>query len=99
MIRWILVVMAMVAVTACSGVRTTDRTYSAHAENFNILFVQIPGGDTQQRAMALVPDGGDIKTINSSPKDTSSLIGVINRLIGIDITFINGSTNKEEPAK
>jgi hypothetical protein len=99
MIKWILVGMALLTVSACSGVRTTDQTYSAHAENFNILFLQIPGGDTQERAMTLVPEGGDIKTIDSSPKDTSSLIGFINRLIGIDITFINGSTGKEAPAK
>lgn len=99
MIRWALVGMAMVASTACSGVRTTDQTYSAHAESFNILFLQIPGGDTQQRAMALVPEGGEIQTISSAPKDTSSLIGVINRIIGIDITFINGSTKKEAAAK
>jgi hypothetical protein len=96
MIRWALAGAALLAIAACSGVRTTDQTYSAHAENFNILFLQIPGGDTQQRAMALVPEGGDIKTINSSPKDTSSLIGFINRLIGVDITFINGSTQKEQ---
>lgn len=97
--NWTLVGMALLMVAACSGVRTTDQTYSAHAENFNILFLQIPGGDTQARAMALVPEGGEITTINSSPKDTSSLIGFINRLIGVDITFINGSTAKEAPAK
>lgn len=96
MIKMTLVGMALLAVTACSGVRTTDQTYSAHAENFNLLFFQIPGGDTQQRAMGLVPEGSDIKTINSSPKDVTSVLGFFNRLLGLDITFINGSNTKEE---
>ncbi|MBK8163576.1 MAG: tRNA modification GTPase [Gammaproteobacteria bacterium] len=95
MVKAALMVLALLAVTACSGIRTTDHSYSAHAENFNILFLQIPGGDTQQRAMELVPEGSDIVTMTSTPKDTSSLIGFINRLLGIDITFINGATGKE----
>ncbi|MGE3481722.1 MAG: tRNA modification GTPase [Gammaproteobacteria bacterium] len=95
MVKAALIGMALLAVSACSGIRTTDHSYSAHAENFNILFFQIPGGDTQQRAMELVPEGSDVVTMTSTPKDTSSLIGFINRLIGIDITFINGSTAKE----
>jgi hypothetical protein len=95
MIKMTLMGMALLAVTACSGIRTADQTYSAHAESFNILFLQIPGGDTQQRAMELVPEGGEITTIDSTPKDVTSLLGFINRLIGIDITFINGSTRTE----
>jgi len=95
MMKWLVASLAVCALAACSGVRTTGDSYSAHAENFNILFLQIPGGDTQQRAMDLVPEGSDVITMTSSPKDTSSLIGFINRLIGIDITFVNGSTKKE----
>ena len=95
MFRKIVLAVALINLTACSGLRTTDDAYSAHAENFNILFLQIPGGDTQKRAMALVPEGSKINTINSAPKDTTSLIGFINRLIGIDITFINGTINKQ----
>lgn len=96
MFRKIILITALINLTACAGVRTTDQAYSAHAENFNILFMQIPGGDTQERAMKLVPEGSEIKTINSAPKDTTSLLGFINRLIGIDITFINGTLGKEE---
>ncbi|MCC6207428.1 MAG: tRNA modification GTPase [Gammaproteobacteria bacterium] len=93
--KWLVAGLAVCVLTACSGIRTTDDNYSAHAENFNILFLQIPGGDTQQRAMELVPEGSDVITMTSTPKDPSSLIGFINRLIGIDITFVNGSTKKE----
>lgn len=92
--KQILFALVLLNLTACSGLRTTDQSFSAHAENFNILFMQIPGGDTQKRAMALVPEGGDVKTIASSPTDLTSAIGFINRLIGVDFTFINGSTRK-----
>ena len=96
MFRKIILVVALINLTACAGFRTTDQTYSAHAENFNILFFQIPGGDTQERAMKLVPEGSEITTIDSAPKDVTSLFGFINRLIGIDITFINGTLKKDK---
>jgi len=53
--------------------------------------MQIPGGDTQQRAMELVPEGSEIKSISSSPKEITSVIGFISRLIGFDFTFIEGT--------
>jgi hypothetical protein len=91
----IALITALINLTACSGLRTTDGTFSAHAENFNILFLQIPGGDTQKRAMELVPKNSQIVTVNSSPNDVTSLIGFIIRLIGADFTFVNGTIKKE----
>ena len=95
MIKYLVYVAAIVSMTACSGMRTTGDTYATHAENFNILFLQIPGGDTQKRAMELVPKGGEITTINSMPNDLTSVISVINRIIGIDITTIDGTISKK----
>jgi hypothetical protein len=95
MFRKIVLVAALINLTACSGLRTTDGAFSAHAENFNILFLQIPGGDTQKRAMELVPANGRVITVNSSPTDVTSLIGFISRLIGADFTFINGAIKKD----
>lgn len=94
MLKKIVFVTALINLTACSGLRTTNDTFSAHAENFNILFLQIPGGDTQKRAMELVPKDSQIITVNSSPTDVTSLIGFISRLIGADFTFINGTMKK-----
>lgn len=91
MLKKIVFVAALINLAACSGLRTTNDTFSAHAENFNILFLQIPGGDTQKRAMGLVPKDSQIITVNSSPTDVTSLIGFISRLIGADFTFINGT--------
>ena len=86
---------ALINLAACSGLRTTDGAFSAHAENFNILFLQLPGGDTQKRALELVPEKSQIITVNSSPTDVTTLIGFITRLIGADFTFISGTLKKE----
>jgi hypothetical protein len=94
MLKKIMLFAALINLAACSGLRTTDGTFSAHAENFNILFLQIPGGDTQKRAMELVPKNSQIITVNSTPTDVTSLIGFITRLIGADFTFINGTITK-----
>lgn len=95
MIKKILLVTVLINLAACSGLRTTDDAYSAHAENFNILFLQIPGGDTQKRAMELVPAASEIKTLNSSPNDVTSVVGFLTRLLGFDITVINGTISKK----
>ena len=95
MFKNIVLLAALINLAACSGLRTTDGAFSAHAENFNILFLQIPGGDTQKRALELVPKDSKIITVNSTPTDVTSLIGFITRLIGADFTFINGTLKKE----
>jgi len=74
----------------CSGIRTTDQSFSAHAENFNFLYLQFPGGDTQERAMALMPKGAKIDTFYSTPHDNTSLLGILSRLIGMEHTTITG---------
>jgi len=61
----------MALLGGCSGLRASEKSYSAHAENFKFLSFQIPGGDTQERALALVPEGGGIVTQSSSPIDLS----------------------------
>jgi len=95
MFKKIVLLSVLINLAACSGLRTTDGAFSAHAENFNILFLQIPGGDTQKRALALVPKDSQIITVNSTPTDVTSLIGFITRLIGADFTFVNGTVKKE----
>lgn len=87
MFKKILLFAALTNLAACSGLRTTDGAFSTHAENFNILFLQIPGGDTQKGALELVPKDSKIITVNSTPTDVTSLIGFITRLIGADFTI------------
>lgn len=82
--------LSLTLLAGCSGLRTTDTTFMAHAENFNFLFLQIPGGDSQQRAMDLMPENAHIDTLISTPDDMTSFLGVLNRIIGLDYTTING---------
>lgn len=85
-----ILLLSILLLSGCSGLRTTDTTFMAHAENFNFLFLQIPGGDSQARAMALMPEGAQIDTLISTPDDMTSFLGVLNRIIGLDYTTING---------
>jgi len=88
-----LILLSVLLINGCSGLRTTDSTFMAHAENFNFMFLQIPGGDSQERAMALMPEGAEIDTLISTPDDMTSFLGVLNRIIGLDYTTINGRIN------
>ncbi|WP_028865338.1 hypothetical protein [Psychromonas aquimarina] len=85
----------VIGLTGCSGHRTNEETFTTHAESFNILFLQIPPSDTQTRALALAPEGAKIETITTTPNDVTSVSGVLNRIIGVDRTTINGSIDKE----
>ena len=80
----------VIGLSGCSGIRQTDAAFDAHAENVNVLFMQFPGGDTQERAMELTPKNAEIVTIKSTVSDTSSFLGVLNRIIGVDQTKIAG---------
>ena len=86
--------LAAALLSGCSGMRTTETTFSTHAENFNLLYMQFPGGDTQERAMALLPEGAKIDTLYSTPHDNTSFFGVVSRLIGMEHTTINGRIEK-----
>lgn len=86
-------VFSVLFITACSGVTHNQEVFSSHAESVNLLGLQIPG-NTMIRATALVPANSEIKTIKATPNDTSSVVGVINRIIGIDSVKISGEMNK-----
>lgn len=91
----ITVAISIVLLSGCSGMRTTDTTFSAHAENFNFLYMQFPGGDTHERALALLPEGAEIKTLYSTPHDNTSFFGVMLRLFGMEHTTIHGTIEKD----
>jgi len=77
------------SLAGCSGITHNDDVYTAHAESFNIVGLQIPG-NTQDRAMELVPEGATVDTIQSTNSDTDSALGIINRILGVDYVQIGG---------
>ncbi len=90
----LITVLTLGLLSGCSGVRTTNSTFSAHAENFNFLYMQIPGGDTQERALELLPEGAQIDTLYSTPHDNTSFFGIFSRIIGVEHTTVNGQIKK-----
>lgn len=77
------------SLAGCSGITHNDDVYTAHAESFNIVGLQIPG-NTQDRAMELVPEGATVDTIQSTNSDTDSALGIMNRILGVDYVQIGG---------
>lgn len=95
-LRGLLVIGIMACVlSGCSGMRTTDRSFSVHAENFNFLYMQFPGGDTHERALDMLPEGAVIDTFYSTPHDNTSLFGVLLRILGMEHTIITGRIEKD----
>ena len=85
----LLCILGVMSLAGCSGITHNDEVYTAHAESFNIVGLQIPG-NTQDRAMDLVPEGATVETIRSTDSDTDSALGIINRIIGIDYVQVGG---------
>jgi hypothetical protein len=75
---------------SCAGVQTTSTSFAAHAESFVIFGYEIPGEDITA-AEALVPQGATIVTMTSTPDDWTSIMGVINNIMGIQRTSISGT--------
>ncbi|SMY16267.1 hypothetical protein [Photobacterium aquimaris] len=82
-------ILGIISLTGCSGISHNDEVFTAHAESFNIVGFQVPG-NTQDRVMKLVPKGATIKTIKSTDSDTSSALGIINRILGVDYVQVSG---------
>ncbi len=83
----------MLATSGCSGIRKTDSTFMTHAESIRIVGYSIPGND-QERAKELVPAGANIVTVQSTPADWTSVVGIIGNILWINATQISGTIEK-----
>lgn len=79
--------------SGCSGIRKTDSSFTTHAESFRIVGYSIPGDD-QARARALVPANANIVSMESTPADWTSVLGVIGNILWIHHSEISGTTEK-----
>ncbi len=91
--KFVLITIVALALSSCTGMRRSGDQFSAHAESFNILGLQIPEDD-YKNAMKQVPAGAEIHTIESTPNDWTSVIGGLNKILGISITRISGKTSR-----
>lgn len=87
--KWIVAV-GLFALAGCSGVRQSNGTFVAHAECFRIVGIAIPADD-QQAALDLVPAGGKITNVSSTPADWTSFAGFFGNLFWFNWTTIGGT--------
>ena len=76
---------------SCSGMRKSGDQYTVHAEAFNIVGFQIPECD-YAKANSMIPKGASVHTVSTTSNDWTSVIGVINKIVGFSETQISGST-------
>lgn len=90
-----LLILSLIALGAssCTGIRRSGEQFTAHAEAFNILGLQLPEDD-YKAAMKQVPAGANIHTINATANDWTSVWGGLNRIIGFSFTQISGKVSK-----
>lgn len=79
--------------SACSGIRSTNSTFVAHAESFRILGFPIPEDD-QEAAKRLIPAGANVENVSSTPADWTSVWGGLLNIIGFHGTTIGGTVSK-----
>ncbi len=89
----IFIILTALLLSACSGMRQSGDSFTLHAESLNLIGFRIPGDD-HQRAQQALPKGAEVHTVISSPSDWTSVLGVINRIIGVSITEISGEIKK-----
>ena len=90
MIKNLLLLGTVVALSACSGIRQTNNQFTTHAEAFRIVGIAIPHDD-QQAARELVPQGAKITDVHSTPADWTSVLGFLGNLIGFHSTSVSGT--------
>ena len=75
------------ATVGCRGYRETGTTITAHAECFRLFGWAIPDDD-QAAARELIPTGATITNIESTPADTTSIMGLFGNLFWFHRTTI-----------
>jgi|LakMenEpi03Aug12_release.lakeMendotaPanAssembly.Ray.scaffolds.fasta_scaffold2410586_1 hypothetical protein len=93
MTKKLVIILALVALSSCTGIRRSGEQFTAHAEAFNILGLQIPEDDYKS-AMKQVPAGAEIHTVNATANDWTSVLGGLNKILGFSFTQISGKVSK-----
>jgi|GEM_PF-2471539 hypothetical protein len=86
-----LLIVAGVLLAGCSEVQQYNKRFTATGYSMNLFFLQIPK-DPKVLAAERVPSGSTVTNVNSAAQDWHSLPGFLNRLLGMGITQIGGTT-------
>ena len=90
MLKKTLLLLIAAALSACAGIRQTNNQFTTHAESLRIIGIAIPRDD-QKAARDLVPEGGKITDVVSTPADWTSLIGILRNVLGFHQTSVSGT--------
>ncbi len=85
-----IVAAALLLITGCAGIRQTDNTFQTQAMSLHLFGFPIPEDDLAA-AEALVPAGATITTVSSTPKDWTSIQGILSNIYGIHFSSIGGT--------
>jgi hypothetical protein len=80
--------LAVATMASCAGTRTTADHTTSHAVAFNLFGLPLIGND-YDAAWEQVPAGATIHTVVTSPKDWTSLPGILNNIMGVTSTQVS----------
>ncbi|HXE96890.1 MAG TPA: hypothetical protein VN642_10820 [Dongiaceae bacterium] len=85
---------SLLMLTGCAELHQHQGRFAATGSSANILFFQIPQ-DPILSAQEKVPAGAAITNVNSTPNDWTTLLGFFNRLFGVGLVQIGGTTGAQ----
>jgi hypothetical protein len=94
LVRSVFALAPLLALTACAGTRSSGDLTTAYATSFNLVGLSIPFND-YEKAESMVPENADIETIIANPRDWSSIMGILNSILGFSSTQISWAVEKE----
>ena len=90
--------MFLMGMTGCSGITQNGKVFAAHGESFNLFGLQIPG-DPMKLAQEQVPANAEVNTVAAMPDDTTSVLGILNRIMGWGYVAIGGEVKSDQKNK
>ena len=86
-----IVLAASILLTSCAELHQHQDRFVASGASANILFFQIPK-DPLVAAQEKVPAGATVTNVNGTPNDWTTVLGFLNRLLGVGTVQIGGTT-------
>jgi hypothetical protein len=86
-----IVLAASIMLTSCAELHQHQDRFVASGASANILFFQIPK-DPLVAAQEKVPAGATVTNVNGTPNDWTTVLGFLNRLLGVGTVQIGGTT-------
>ena len=81
--------LVIASMASCAGTRTAEGGHTtSHATAFNIFGLPLIGND-YDAAWEQVPDGATVHSVGTSPRDWTSVPGILNNIMGVTSTQVS----------